>query len=79
VDQEPVFRFDSDATPLTAIAAVEPEEVHIPLDPHDQRSQAANPDILVKILPNALDDHAANHGNDGPHHANAATPHDLLI
>ncbi|MBH5398291.1 response regulator transcription factor [Bradyrhizobium sp. CNPSo 4010] len=78
-DQERVFRFDSDATPFTLIAAVEPEEIHIPLDPHVQPAHATNPDMLVKILPNALDDHAANHGNSSPHHVTVPAPHDLLI
>ncbi|MBR1168003.1 LuxR C-terminal-related transcriptional regulator [Bradyrhizobium liaoningense] len=78
-DQERVFRFDSDATPFTLIVRAEPSEVHIPLDPHVQPGQVATPDILVKILPNALDEHAANHGNNGPHHATVPAHHDLLI
>ncbi|UWU96073.1 LuxR C-terminal-related transcriptional regulator [Bradyrhizobium sp. CB1015] len=78
-DQERVFRFDSDATPFTLVAAVEPREVHIPLDPNVQHGQATTPDILVTILPNALDEHAANHGNNGPHHATGLAPHDWLI
>ncbi|WP_257187343.1 LuxR C-terminal-related transcriptional regulator [Bradyrhizobium sp. WBAH42] len=78
-DQERVFRFDSDATPFTLIVRAEPSEVHIPLDPPVQPGQVATPDILVKILPNALDEHAANHGNNGPHHATVPAHHDLLI
>ncbi|WP_198399957.1 response regulator transcription factor [Bradyrhizobium yuanmingense] len=78
-DQERVFRFDSDATPFTPIVTIEPREVHIPLDPRAKPGQAANLDILVKILPNGLDDPAANHGNNGPHHAPIAAHHDLLI
>ena len=78
-DQEPVFRFDSDATPFTLIAPVEPKEDHVPLDSHDPRDQATNPDILVKILPHVLDEHAANQSNSGPHHTTAPAPHDLLI
>ncbi|WP_439363496.1 LuxR C-terminal-related transcriptional regulator [Bradyrhizobium sp. DASA03005] len=78
-DQERVFRFDSDATPFTLIVRAEPSEVHIPLDPHVQPGQVATPDILVKILPNALDEHVANHGNNGPHHATVPAHHDLLI
>jgi len=78
-DQEPVFRFDSDATPFTLIATVEPKEVHISLDSHDPGGQAANPDILVKILHNALDEHAADQSNSGPHHTTAPAPHDLLV
>jgi hypothetical protein len=78
-DQEWVFRFDSDATPITLIVRVESKEVHIPLDPHDQPGQAANPDILVKILPTTLDEHVANHGHNGQHHVSVLAPHDLLI
>ncbi|MCA1464722.1 response regulator transcription factor [Bradyrhizobium sp. NBAIM18] len=78
-DQDRVFRFDSDATPFTPIVRFEPREVHIPLDPRAKPDQAATLDILVKILPNALDDPAANHGNNGPHHAPVAAHHDLLI
>ncbi|MEY9361508.1 DNA-binding NarL/FixJ family response regulator [Bradyrhizobium yuanmingense] len=78
-DQDRVFRFDSDATPFTPIVRFEPREVHIPLDPRAKPDQAATLDILVKILPNALDDPAANHGNNGPHHAPVAVHHDLLI
>ncbi|MDA9545571.1 hypothetical protein ACM43_14240 [Bradyrhizobium sp. CCBAU 45321] len=78
-DRERVFRFDSDATPFTPIVTIEPREVHIPLDPRAKPGQAANLDILVKILPNGLDDPAANHGNNGPHHAPVAAHHDLLI
>ncbi|MCA1375555.1 MULTISPECIES: response regulator transcription factor [unclassified Bradyrhizobium] len=78
-DQDRVFRFDSDATPFTPIVRIEPREVHIPLDPRAKPDQAATLDILVKILPNALDDPAANHGNNGPHHAPVAAHHDLLI
>ncbi|MEY9589505.1 DNA-binding NarL/FixJ family response regulator [Bradyrhizobium yuanmingense] len=78
-DQDRVFRFDSDATPFTPIVTIEPREVHIPLDPRAKPDQAATLDILVKILPNALDDPAANHGNNGPHHAPVAAHHDLLI
>ncbi|SCB38060.1 RNA polymerase sigma factor, sigma-70 family [Bradyrhizobium yuanmingense] len=78
-DQERVFRFDSDATPFTPIVTIEPREVHIPLDPRVKPGQTATLDILVKILPNGLDDPAANHGNNGPHHAPVAAHHDLLI
>ncbi|MDF0494626.1 response regulator transcription factor [Bradyrhizobium yuanmingense] len=78
-DRERVFRFDSDATPFTPIVTIEPREVHIPLDPRAKPGQAATLDILVKILPNGLDDPAANHGNNGHHHAPVAAHHDLLI
>lgn len=79
VDQAPVFRFNSEATPFTLIVAAGPKEAHIPLDAHDPRGQAASPDMLVKILYNALDEHAANQSNSGPHHSTAPAPHDLLI
>ncbi|MDF0521226.1 LuxR C-terminal-related transcriptional regulator [Bradyrhizobium yuanmingense] len=78
-DQDRVFRFDSDATPFTPIVRIEPREVHSPPDPRAQPGQAVTLDILVKILPNALDEPAANHGNNGPHHAPVAAHHDLLI
>ena len=78
-DQERVFRFDSDATPFTLVVADEPNKIHIPLDPHVKPGQATNSDMLVKILPQALDEHATNHHNSNPHHVTVPAPHDLLI
>ncbi|WP_448034353.1 LuxR C-terminal-related transcriptional regulator [Bradyrhizobium liaoningense] len=75
-DQELVFRFHSVATPSTLDATVEPKELD---DPHVPPGHDADLDIIVKTIPNALDEHAANHGNHGPHHAIAPAPHDLLI
>ncbi|MBR0975231.1 hypothetical protein JQ572_32030 [Bradyrhizobium japonicum] len=74
-DQELVFRFDSEVTPSTPVAVAEPEELNHPHVPPGQE----NLEVIVNILPNALDGHAADHGNSGLHHVVIATPHDLLI
>ncbi|MCP3391126.1 LuxR C-terminal-related transcriptional regulator [Bradyrhizobium sp. CCGB12] len=79
VDRELVFRFDREATPATLVAAVEPKELHNPLDAHVPRGQEANLEMIVKALPNGLEEHAANDGNNGAHHAIVPASHDLLI
>ncbi|MDE5441895.1 response regulator [Bradyrhizobium sp. CSA207] len=80
-NQELVFHFDSEATPSTLVA-LDPKEHNNPLDPHVPPDQDAYFDIIVKTPPNALDEHAASHGNNGTHHAivsAVSAPHDLLI
>ncbi|MGY4496455.1 hypothetical protein ACVWYH_000382 [Bradyrhizobium sp. GM24.11] len=78
-DQEPVFRFDSSATPTPLVAVVELKELNDALAPHVALGQGEDLGMIVKMGPDALDEHAANHGNSGPHHAIAPAPHDLLI
>ncbi|MGX1323426.1 DNA-binding NarL/FixJ family response regulator [Bradyrhizobium sp. USDA 377] len=75
-DQELVFRFDSVATPSTLVAVV---ELNHPLDPHVPPGQDKHLEMVVQIISSALDDHAANHGNSGAHHAVGHAAHDLLI
>ncbi|WP_247384631.1 MULTISPECIES: hypothetical protein [unclassified Bradyrhizobium] len=75
-NQELVFHFDSEATPSVA---VEQKKHNNPLDTHVPPDQDADLDIIVKTPPNALDEHAANHGNNGTHHAIVTAPHDWLI
>ncbi|WP_407113135.1 LuxR C-terminal-related transcriptional regulator [Bradyrhizobium sp. LMG 9283] len=74
--QELVFRFDGETAPSTSVAPVELKGLHDPLDPHVPPGQEADLEMIVKMAPH---EHAANHGNDGPHHGIAPTPHDLLI
>lgn len=77
--QEPVFRFDSGATPSTPVAVVELKELNDPLAPHVPHGLGEDLEMIVKMGPNALDEHAANHGNSGPHHTTVPAPHDFLI
>ncbi|WP_027571879.1 response regulator transcription factor [Bradyrhizobium sp. WSM1743] len=79
VDQDLVFRFDSEAAPSTPVAAVEPKEFHAPLDPRVPLGHEEDLEMIVKMVPHALDEHTANHGNNGPHHGIVPAPHDLLI
>lgn len=78
-DQEPVFRFDSETAPSTLVAVVELKELNDLLDPYVPRGQKEDLEMIVKMAPNAPDEHAANHGNNGPHHGIVPAPHDLLI
>jgi DNA-binding NarL/FixJ family response regulator len=78
-DQEPAFRFDSGATPSPLVAVVELKDLNDPLDPHVPLGLAEDLAMIVKMGPNILDEHAANHGNSGPHHATVPAPHDFLI
>lgn len=77
--QELVFRFDSEAAPSTPVAVVEPKEIHGPLAPHVPLGQEEDLKMIVKMVPHALDEHTADHGNNGPHHGIVVAPHDLLI
>ncbi|WLA67100.1 LuxR C-terminal-related transcriptional regulator [Bradyrhizobium diazoefficiens] len=78
-DQEPVFRFDSETVPSTLVAVVELKELDDARDPHVPLGQKEFLDMLGQMVPNAPDEHAANHGNNGPHHGIVLAPHDLLI
>ncbi|MBP1095292.1 LuxR C-terminal-related transcriptional regulator [Bradyrhizobium diazoefficiens] len=78
-DQEPVFRFDSETVPSTLVAVVELKELNDARDPHVPLGQKEFLDMLGQMVPNAPDEHAANHGNNGPHHGIVLAPHDLLI
>lgn len=78
-DQEPVFRFDSEATPSTLVAVVELTALNDPLSPHVPSGQKEDLEMIVKMVPNAADEHAADHGNSGAHHGIVPAPHDLLI
>ncbi|CUT11242.1 DNAbinding response regulator LuxR family [Bradyrhizobium sp.] len=76
MDQGPVFRFDSGATPSALVAVVELKQLNNLLDPHVPPGQAED---LVKIVPHALSGHADDHGNNGAHQAIVPAHHDLLI
>ncbi|WP_426425821.1 LuxR C-terminal-related transcriptional regulator [Bradyrhizobium genosp. A] len=78
-DQEPAFRFDSGVTPSTLVAVVELKDLNDPLDPHVPLGLAEDLAMIVKMGLNTLDEHAANYGNSGPHHATVPAPHDFLI
>ncbi|WBL80110.1 LuxR C-terminal-related transcriptional regulator [Bradyrhizobium xenonodulans] len=78
-DQELVFRFDSEATPSTLVAIIEPKELNNSLDPHVPPGLGADLDIIVKTFPNTPDEHAVHHGNNGTHLAIGPASHDLLI
>lgn len=78
-DQEPVFRFDSEAAPSTLAAVVELKELNDSLGPHVPSGQKEDLEMIVKMVPNPTDVHAADHGNSGPHHGILSAPHDLLI
>ncbi|MBR0704944.1 LuxR C-terminal-related transcriptional regulator [Bradyrhizobium liaoningense] len=75
-DQDLVFRFDSAATPSTPVAVVVAQVLDTLLDAHVPPGQQKALEIIVQMIPNAPDDHAASHGNSGSH-GHAA--HDLLI
>ncbi|MGL3108124.1 hypothetical protein [Bradyrhizobium sp. BR 1432] len=78
-DREPVFHFDSAAAPSTVIARVELKELNDPLDLRVPPGQPEDLEMIIKMVLNAPGEQAANHGNNGPHHAIGPAPHDLLI
>lgn len=78
-DQEPVFRFDSEAAPSTLVPVVELKELDDPLAPHVPLGLNEDLGTIVKMDPGTLDEHAVNHGNSGPHQGIVHAPHDLLI
>jgi DNA-binding NarL/FixJ family response regulator len=78
-DNEPAFRFDSGADPPTFVAAVELKELNNPIDPRGLLGQQEDLEMILSLVPHGLDEHPANHGNNGPHHAIVPAPHDLLI
>jgi DNA-binding NarL/FixJ family response regulator len=77
--QEPVFRFDSDATPATLVTIVELKEFNHPPDAHAPPGHEEGLGFNVKSVPHALNGHADDHGNHGPHEAIVPAHHDLLI
>ncbi|MCK1393755.1 response regulator transcription factor [Bradyrhizobium sp. 1] len=77
--RELVFHFDSGTTPSPLIAVVEPTDLHDPHGLHLPPGQDADLYASVKTPPDAVDEHAANHGNHATHHAIVPAPHDLLI
>ncbi|MET4040183.1 LuxR C-terminal-related transcriptional regulator [Bradyrhizobium sp. RT6a] len=78
-DQGPVFRFDSGPTPSPLVAIVEVKEFNHPLDAHVPPGQEESLGFNGKIVPHALNGHADDHGNNGPHQAIVPAHHDLLI
>ncbi|MDH2351228.1 LuxR C-terminal-related transcriptional regulator [Bradyrhizobium sp. SSUT112] len=76
-DQEPVFRFEP--APATLVAVVELKHLNDPLDLHIPPGQKEALEVIVKMVPNAPDEHAANHGDHSPHHGIVPAHHDLLI
>jgi hypothetical protein len=78
-DQELVFRFDSEPAPATLVAVVELKDLNDLLDPHIPPGQKQDIEVIVKMVPNAPDEHAANHGDHSPHHGIVPAHHDLLI
>ncbi|PJG56123.1 DNA-binding response regulator [Bradyrhizobium forestalis] len=78
-DQEPVFRFDTETAPSALVTVVDLKELSDPLDPHIPLGHEEDLEMIVKMVPHALDDHAANHGNNAPHHGIVPASHDLLI
>ncbi|MGY4624015.1 LuxR C-terminal-related transcriptional regulator [Bradyrhizobium sp. USDA 4486] len=78
-DQEQVFRFDSETAPSTLVAIIAPKVLDSPIDPHVPPGQKEHLEMIVKAVPYAPDEHAANHGNSGAHHATIPAHHDLLI
>jgi hypothetical protein len=78
-DQETVFRFDSEPTSSALVAVVELKELNDPLDPHVPLGQEEDDGMVVKMVANAPDEHAATHGNSASHHGIVSAHHDLLI
>ncbi|MFB6451773.1 LuxR C-terminal-related transcriptional regulator [Bradyrhizobium tunisiense] len=75
-DQQPVFRFDGEDTPSTLVTVREPKEL---AGPRVMRDQKDAPQKIAEIVPGALDEQAANHRTDDPHHGVGHAPHDWLI
>jgi len=76
--QEMVFNFDSPAPAPTSVAVVQPNVQNDPLDLHIPPGQQKIIETIAQVIPQAPDDHAAGHGNNG-HHGNSSAHHDLLI
>ncbi|MFB6463300.1 LuxR C-terminal-related transcriptional regulator [Bradyrhizobium tunisiense] len=75
-DQQPVFRFDGEDTPSTLVTVLGPKEL---ADPHITNDQKSAPQKIAGIVPGALDEQAANHRTDDPHHGVGHAHHDWLI
>jgi DNA-binding NarL/FixJ family response regulator len=77
-DNEPVFRFDSEATPPASVAMVELKGPSHPLDlpPPGQQKDL---ETIAQMVPPGLDQPSDAHGNSASHHAAASAHHDLLI
>ncbi|QOZ80635.1 DNA-binding response regulator [Bradyrhizobium sp. CCBAU 53351] len=71
-----VFRFDSGAAPSALAPAVEFKD---PSAAQAMPGETDAPQMLAEIVPVALDEHAADHGANGPHHGIGQTAHDWLI
>ncbi|RXT47889.1 LuxR C-terminal-related transcriptional regulator [Bradyrhizobium betae] len=79
-DNELVFRFDSGTAPPTLVAAVELKLPNNPINPPGLLDQREGLEVILSLVPPGLDEqHAANHGNSGPHHSVVPAHHDLLI
>jgi hypothetical protein len=80
LDNEPVFRFDSGTAPPALVAAVELKQPNNPIDPPGLLDQREGLEVILSLVTPGLDEqHAANHGNSGPHHSVVPAHHDLLI
>ncbi|MBR0704439.1 response regulator [Bradyrhizobium diazoefficiens] len=75
-DHELVFRFDSGAAASALAPAIEMKE---PGATHATPGEKDAPQMIAEIVPVALDEHAANHGVNGPHHGVGPASHDWLI
>jgi DNA-binding NarL/FixJ family response regulator len=75
-DHEPAFRFDSGAGPSTPAAVIEPKKLD---DPYVPQAQKNDVQMILEVLPDALDEHATHQGGQAPHHGVGAAHHDWLI
>ncbi|MDD1535236.1 DNA-binding response regulator [Bradyrhizobium sp. WBOS4] len=75
-DRDLVFRFDSETAPSTFAPAVELREHGIA---HVTPGEKDSPQMITEIVAGALDEHAAHHGVNGPHHGTGPATHDWLI
>ncbi|MDD1530079.1 DNA-binding response regulator [Bradyrhizobium sp. WBOS7] len=75
-DRDLVFRFDSGTAPSTFAPAVELREHGVG---HVTPGEKDSPQMITEIVAGALDEHAAHHGVNGPHHGMGPATHDWLI
>ncbi len=75
-DRDLVFRFDSGTAPSTFAPAVELREHGVA---HVTPCEKDSPQMITEIVAGALDEHAAHHGVNGPHHGMGPATHDWLI
>ena len=72
---EPAFQFNNQAMSSTPTGTVGLEELNgSPVLPSAGAELAA----ILEVGPPAVEEHAAGHGNNGPHHANGHSSHELL-